>query len=138
MSRHAKFRLAFAPILLIAAALFAGAQSSASNVVTQKTLGREYWTDPDSGLTWAGRDNGKDLSWKAALKYCRDLRLAGNSDGRLANIAELQGIYDRTAEARGLAGWHSEEPTTWHVKGSLFLTAYEWSSNYRQDDPWPF
>jgi hypothetical protein len=49
-------------------------------------------------------------------------------------MAELQGIYDRAAEAPGLAGMHSEEPATWHVKGSLFLTAYEWCSNYRQDD----
>lgn len=94
----------------------------------------EYWTDPASWLTWLARDNGKDVSWKSATKYCHNLRLAGFSDWRLPNLAELQGIYDKTAEAPGLAGIHSEEPTTWHVKGRLFLTAYEWSSNYRLDD----
>ena len=49
-------------------------------------------------------------------------------------MAELQGIYDETANAPGLAGMHSDDPTMWHVKGNIFLTAYEWSSNYRMDD----
>jgi hypothetical protein len=123
-----------AQILLFAAAIIVGAQSPANDGATQKTPGREYWTDPDTGLMWAGRDSGKDMSWKAAVKYCRDLRLAGYSGWRLADMFELQGIYDRTAEAPGLAGRHSEEPTTWHVKGNLFLTAYEWSDSYRKDD----
>jgi TPR repeat protein len=93
-----------------------------------------YWSDPSTGLMWAAKDSGKDLSWKDAAKYCCNLRTAGYSDWRLANLSELQGIYDRTAEAPGLAGRHSEEPTAWHVKGYLFLTADEWSSSYIQDD----
>jgi hypothetical protein len=82
---------------------------------------------------WAAKDNGKDVSWSKAVKYCRNLRLAGYSDWRLANMVELQGIYDKTANAPGL-GDHEVKPTTWHVKGNLFLTAYQWSSNYRIDD----
>jgi len=38
------------------------------------------------------------------MKYCRDLRLAGYSDWKLANMAELQPIYDSTAVTPGLAG----------------------------------
>ena len=95
---------------------------------------RGYWIDPSTSRMWAGKDSGKDLSWRGALKYCRNLRLAGYSDWRLANMAELQGIYDETANAPGLAGMHSDDPTTWHVKGNIFLTAYVWSSNYRMDD----
>jgi hypothetical protein len=94
----------------------------------QDTQVRGYWVDPDTGLMWAGKDSGKDLSWGKALSYCRDLRLAGYSDWRLANMFELQGIYDRTVNAPGLTGMKSEEPTAWHVKGNLFLTAYEWAS----------
>ncbi len=41
---------------------------------------------------------------------------------------ELQHLYDKTANAPGLAGKHNDEPTMWHVKGNLFLTGYEWSS----------
>ena len=86
-----------------------------------------YWNDPSTGLMWAAKDSGKDLSWKDAAKYCRNLRTAGYSDWRLANLEELQGIYDRKAFSPGL-GAHEVSPTTWHVKGYLFLTAYVWSS----------
>jgi hypothetical protein len=94
---------------------------------------REYWVDPSTGLMWAAKDNGKDVTWNRAMQYCHDLRLAGYSDWRLANMTESQGIYDRTANAPGL-GVHEIEPTTWHVKGNLFLTAYQWSSNDILDD----
>ena len=98
-----------------------------------ETQARGYWTDPSTGLTWAAKDNGKDVSWKTAMKYCRNLRLAGYSDWRLANLVELERIYDRNAFAPGLAG---EAKTlrafTWHVEGYLFLTGDDWSSG--QDD----
>jgi hypothetical protein len=110
------------------------AEAVASQDAAQVAQARGYWADPSTGLMWTARDNGKDVSWKGAMKYCRNLRLAGYSDWRLANLVELQGIYDKTAEAPGLAGMHSDEPDTWHVKGSLFLTAYEWSSSSIQDD----
>lgn len=92
--------------------------------------GRETWTDPSTGLTWAARDNGEDVSWKAAEKYCRNLRTAGRSDWRLATIEELDGIYDAQADSPGLAG---KTVCTWHVKGNLFLTGPPWSGNYVQD-----
>ena len=83
---------------------------------------------------WAGRDNGRDVSWKGAVKYCRNLRLAGYSDWRLATLAELGAIYDRNANAPGLAGSGKDNLFTYHVKGSLFLTGDEWSSERRYDD----
>ncbi len=67
---------------------------------------RGYWIDPSTGLMWAGKDNGKNVNWRKAVKYCRDLRLAEYSDWRLATIDELQGIYDYSAKAPGLAGKH--------------------------------
>ena len=39
---------------------------------------------------------------------------------------ELEGIYDRTVMADGLAGEHDEVRIRWHVKGNLFLTGYQW------------
>ena len=95
---------------------------------------RGYWVDPSTGLMWAGRDNGKDVSWNKALKYCRELRLAGYSDWRLGTLAELNGIYDRSANAPGLAGPGKGRASTWHVKGNLFLTGNQWSGNRRNDD----
>lgn len=128
-----KWQAKMGSFLLLIIAILAGAQSSAGKIA-RETQARGYWIDPSTGLMWAAKDSGKDLSWKAALKYCRNLRLEGHSDWRLANLAELQGVYDRTANAPGLSGRHSKDPDTWHVKGGLFLTAHEWSSNYREDD----
>jgi hypothetical protein len=115
--------------------MIAGAQSSTEGGrLAQETQVRGYWVDPSTGLMWAGKDNGKDVNWKNAVKYCRDLRLAGYSDWRLAMIDELQGIFDKSAEAPGLAGKHGDKASTWHVKGNLFLTGHQWSSTQRIDD----
>jgi hypothetical protein len=121
-----------ASILMTPFALIAIAQSSTQDRSSpQQTQVRGYWTDPATGLMWAGKDNGKDVSWHHAIKYCRNLRLAGYADWRLANMFELQPIYDRTANAPGRAGdtkGGSPRNFTWHVKGNLFLTGDEWSS----------
>ena len=85
---------------------------------------RGYWIDPDTKLMWTGKDNGKDVNWNDAVKYCRKLRLLGFSDWRLPSIGELRGIWDRNGSAPG---------TTGHVKGNLFLTAREWSATKRPD-----
>jgi Protein of unknown function (DUF1566) len=116
-------------ILLFTVAMIASAQSSTQDRgLAQKTQVRGSWTDPSTGLMWAGKDNGKDVSWNKARKYCRDLRLAGYSDWRLANMVELQGVYDRTANAPGLAGPGKGRSVTWHVKGNLFLTGNQWAN----------
>ena len=121
-------------ILLSVVGVIADAQSSTEvRGLVQETQARGFWTDPSTGLMWAGRDNGRDVSWKGAVKYCRDLRLAGYSNWRLATLAELGAIFDRKADAPGLAGL-DKEPSTWHVKGNLFLTGDEWSSERRYDD----
>jgi Protein of unknown function (DUF1566) len=110
-------------LLLAVSAIFGRAQSSRD--------GRDSWTDPSTGLTWAARDNGKSVSWKGAVKYCQNLRLGGYSDWRLATLDELKGIYDENSNAPGRDGLGA---ATWHVKGNLFLTGDQWSSNYRSDD----
>ena len=70
---------------------------------------------------WAGKDNGKDMSWKKAMKYCRDLRLAGFSDWRLPTIDELQGVRDKD-------GYYG-------IKGHIVLTGGDqWSSSRVNDD----
>ena len=90
---------------------------------------RGFWTDRATGLMWAAKDNGKDKSYSSAVNYCRDLRLVGHSDWRLATLGELQGIYDKTANAPGLAGPHGKRQMLWHVKGNLSLSGYEWAYN---------
>ncbi|HST13037.1 MAG TPA: DUF1566 domain-containing protein [Terriglobales bacterium] len=74
------------------------------------------------------------MSWHKAIKYCRDLRLAGYSDWRLATLGELEGIYDKDANAPGRAGPGAGRPFTFHVKGNLLLTGNQWSSTRLVDD----
>jgi len=101
----------------------------------QDTQARGFWVDQSTGLMWAARDNGKDVTWKQAMKYCRELRLAGYSNWRLASIGELEGIYDKGANAPGLMGPSGKgTAATWHVKGDLFLTGNQWSSTQLLDD----
>lgn len=113
-------------------ALFSMVALLAQGKSATETRARDVWTDPATGLMWVARDNGKDVSWKGAVKYCRDLRLAGYSNWRLATRAELGGIYDRNANAPGSAG--KDNSFTYHVKGNLFLTGDEWSSERINDD----
>lgn len=126
-----------AKIALIVMALcyvaLAGAQSR-NDLAAREAQAQGYWID-SSDLMWAERDNGRNVSWKKAIQYCHDLRLAGYSDWRLATVDEMRGIYDKTIEAPGLAGSKkSERAFTWHVKGNLFLTGDQWTSDYRLDD----
>jgi hypothetical protein len=127
-----KWRAKFAALLLSAAAIQANGQSAPEGQGSaQETQARGFWVDPSTGLMWAGRDNGKDVNWKKAMKYCRELRLGGYSNWKLPNMAELQGIYDPKANAPGRDG---EGVSTWHVRGMLFLTGNQWSSGQTVDD----
>jgi hypothetical protein len=125
-------------ILLSTVPMIVAAQSSPQDRgQAQDTQVRGYWIDPSTRLMWAGKDNGKDVNWHQAMKYCRNLRLAGYSDWRLATIDELQGIYDKSVNAPGVnpkSRWHEAEPTSFHVKGDLFLSGTQWSSTQRLDD----
>lgn len=130
MAHRLKSRMTVAVALSLIVAGAAVAQSpSESQSRAPETQVRGFWADPATGLMWAGKDSDKDVSFKGAVKYCRDLRLAGHSDWRLANMAELQGIYDKAANASGLAGPNGGRAVMWHVKGNLFLTGNQWANN---------
>jgi len=121
-------------IFLCIVPVIASAQSSTNGQgLAKETQVRGYWIDPATGLMWAGKDNGKNVSWHKAMKYCRKLRTAGYSDWRLAKINELEGTYDKNTKSPGespRSHWHDAMPRTFPVKGNLFLTSdQQWSSN---------
>ncbi len=80
------------------------------------------WTDPATRLIWAGKDNGRNVTWPEANRYCSSLKLAGYSNWRLPTIAELAGIYDETLDVNG-----------WHIKGGIRVTEMVWSSEAQGD-----
>ena len=101
----------------------------------QQAGGSGYWVDSATGLMWATRDNGEDISWGKAAKYCRKLQIARLSDWRLASLYELATIYDEHVDSAGLAGYAGKQRSfTWHVKGRLYLTGEPWSSERISND----
>ena len=93
--------------------------------VAQENANR-VWTDPATGLMWAGKDNGFALRWKPAADYCHSLQLGGYSDWRLPRIDELKTIYNPNAGvACGPNGGMSCQ-----IKGGIRLTSgVVWSSS---------
>ena len=85
------------------------------------------WTDPATGLMWAKKDNGSDVSWEQASDYCTKLELAGYNDWRLPTIEELEGIYDSSASVSAV--FDEDWILRARVKGDLRLTGWDWSSS---------
>lgn len=96
------------------------------------------WTDPATGLMWAGSDNASDVNWNQAKEYCSKLRLAGDSDWRLPTIDELKAIDDPDGHA---AAFYQFGVYSSHIKGNLYLTGWIWSSSpgdATRNGPWHF
>lgn len=109
-----KWRAAIALLAFSSLIASAGAQSSTEDSsVSQQTQVHDYWVDPSTSLMWTAKDNGKDLNWKQAMRYCRDLRLAGYSDWSLPTIDQLQGIYDGS----GFAAPPPQKGAIWALAG---------------------
>ena len=113
------------------------AQSTkAEDTLAKDTQARGYWSDPGTKLTWAARDNGRNVNWHQAGNYCRKLRVAGYADWRLPTIDELEELIDMKA----FAPEHVGDSSILHfnfdrkVHGGLLLTGHEWSSSQRLDD----
>ncbi|MGO9775731.1 MAG: DUF1566 domain-containing protein, partial [Terracidiphilus sp.] len=87
------------------------------------------WTDPATGLTWMKTDNGKEVTWERATAFCRNLRLAGHTDWRLATIDELHSIYEPNVIVLGILSRNTSSQGL-HVKGNLEMHfGWEWTSS---------
>ncbi len=111
------------------------AQAQEEQWLALETQARGYWIDPTTRLMWAAKDNGKNVRWKVAVKYCRDLRLAGYSDWRLATLEELASLVDRSTPTPERAGNIETFSINLgrHLRGGLSLVGDPWSSNRDKD-----
>lgn len=50
-------------------------------------------TDSNSRLIWAGKDNGRDITWGAAVAYCDSLTLDQYSNWRMPSSDELKAFF---------------------------------------------
>jgi hypothetical protein len=77
-----------------------------------------YWTDANTGLTWAAADNAVGVSWTQAAGYCRALSLGEYKDWALPSIDELQRLFGGEANQSGR-----------HLRGPIQVTGWAWSSS---------
>jgi len=58
-------------------------QTPSSSLGTTQTSARQdevpgmSWVDPATGLRWTLQDNGSDVNWDGAKKYCQTLNVGG-------------------------------------------------------------
>ena len=49
--------------------------------------------DQKTGLMWASEDNGRNISWRAAKRYCEKYEGGGYEDWRVPTLDELASLY---------------------------------------------
>jgi len=82
--------------------------------------------DADTGLEWTKNDNGADVNWKQADRYCKRLKLDGKG-WRLPAVEELLAIY----YAPLTDGWAPCGSYICHVSSAFQLTSgsgWYWTS----------
>jgi hypothetical protein len=79
--------------------------------------------DTRTNLMRAAKDNGYDINWGDARRYCESYRGGGYTDWRMPTMDELRGLYD------------SNKQTRYNVTGLIELSEYwVWASEGRGSD----
>ena len=52
--------------------------------------------DTKTGLMWASKDNGKEINWQDAKRYCENYSAGGYSDWPMPTQNELESLYDKS------------------------------------------
>jgi len=89
--------------------------------------------DTRTNLMWSSKDNGKDISWLDAKRYCEIYRAGGYSDWRLPSQDELAGLYGGNRPRSGAcinATWMYDDITV--VTELIDITCFSvWASETR-------
>lgn len=83
--------------------------------------------DTKTNLIWAAKDNGRDINWYNAKRYCESYRGGGYTDWRMPTQDELAQLYDA-----GKAQRNDAQQNPLHLTGLIRLTdCCPWSSKTR-------
>ncbi len=81
-------------------------------------------TDTQTNLMWATRDNGSDITWDDAKRYCKNYSVGGYSDWRMSTLEELQSLYGHRYSSQSDCG------KTVHIISLIHFSGYAvWSSD---------
>jgi hypothetical protein len=103
------------------------ASKKAAKMLTLKEIGKDgrftayddgTVLDTRTGLMWAAKDNGSDINWSNAKRYCENYRTGGYTDWRMPTQDELAGLYESNKSYRSACG-HDV-----HLTELIRLTAY--------------
>lgn len=87
--------------------------------------------DTKTNLTWAAKDNGRDINWANAKSYCENYRGGGYTDWRLPTQHELIGLLDANKSQKAECGI----PTIHIATDLIRLTCWwVWGSETRGSD----
>ena len=92
-------------------------------------------TDSNTGLMWK-KDEGPELNWEEAMKYCQELNLAGHTDWRLPTIREIGAIMDLSFKD---GGWFHKQffpgtktaPLGFYWSSSTYGDTFGWGVNFQ-------
>ncbi|MFA5117506.1 MAG: DUF1566 domain-containing protein [Candidatus Omnitrophota bacterium] len=92
-------------------------------------------TDANTGLMWK-KDEGPEMNWEEALKYCRELDLGGYSDWRLPTIRELGSLMDLSFKD---GGWFHKQffpgtkiaPLGFYWSSTTYGDTFGWGVNFQ-------
>ncbi len=83
--------------------------------------------DTKTGLVWASKDNGENINWKDAKRYCENYRGGGYTDWRMPTKNELAGLYDKSESYQ-----HTQRSYKVHLTELIKLsTGCPWASETR-------
>ena len=103
--------------------------------------------DTQTGLMWAAQDNGYEINWYGAKKYCESYRGGGYTDWRMPTLDEMTALYDfgnsykatqrdYNVHLTGLIKLSSCCPWASNVHGSQNATFFHFDSGTRYQAPW--
>ncbi len=125
----------FASIVMITSSGFSGEKKKAAKEIEKDGHFIAYDNgtvkDTKTGLTWAAKDNGKDIKWEDAKAYCENYRGGGYDDWRMPTIEELQRLYD---ENKGYPVDCYVTEVNVHLTRLIQLSCfYVWSPKIKED-----
>jgi len=86
--------------------------------------------DTKTGLMWAAKDNGRDINWENAKRYCENYQGGEYTDWRMPKLGELKNLYDPSKRNRHgyyitrLIDITSYAPWTSETSGSSIVVGY--------------